>query len=329
MDVLTLSLTEALIIALGAMGMGMVLLVKGGNWTVDAAVYIARHMGVSRLLVGLTIIAFGTSLPELIVSVNSNFSDLPGIALGNVLGSNTANILLVIGTTAIFATLKAQPKRVFRDLMLMMGASAVLAGLMIYGVIGFFAGFGMIAVLIGYTLWEYRKAKVHGFDAEEDEDDPVFKDLKTSVLFLAFGLFGIAAGAEFLVRGAKASAEVIGVPDAVIGLSIIAIGTSLPELSTCIIAAMKKQTDIVIGNIIGSNIFNVLMIIGVTSVLKPIDLGLAAPQLVEFDIWIMLAISLVFTLILLLYRKINRFLGIVFLGAYAVYMAVIFARYLT
>ena len=324
----TLTFSEALIIATGAMGMGMILLVRGGNWTVDAAVFLARHMGVSRLIVGLTVVAFGTSLPELIVSVNSNYHDLPGLALGNVIGSNTANILLVIGATAMISTLSAQPHRIWHDLVLMLAMTLALGGLMLYGIIDRTAGILMIATLVFYTIWKYRNAKVHGFDVEEDTGDPVFKDLKTSLVFLVLGLGGIALGAEFLVRGAKISATVIGVPDAVIGLSVIAIGTSLPELSTCLIAATKKQTDIVLGNIIGSNIFNILMIIGTTALIKPINLGLASRELTGIDIWVTLAVSFIFSLVLLSYRKINRFIGIVFLGAYATYMLVIFALYL-
>lgn len=330
MEEYILSPSEVFVMALGAMGMGMILLVKGGNWTVDAAIYLAKHVGVSRLLIGLTVIAFGTSLPELIVSINSNYHELPGIALGNVIGSNVANIMLVIGATALFATLAADPKRLFRDLVLMILATLALAGLMLHGHIGPLPGILMCLTLVAYTLWEYRKAKLHGTAGEEeDTDDPVFKNLKTSMLYLLMGLTGIAFGAEFLIRGAKTSAEVIGVPDAVIGLSVIAIGTSLPELSTCLIAAFKKQTDIILGNIIGSNIFNILLIIGLTAILHPIDMSHAAEQLTDLDIWVTLGVSVMFALILLLYKKINRAIGIAFLIGYTIYMGAIFALYLT
>lgn len=328
MQEINLGSLEALIIACGAMGMGMVMLIRCGNWVVDAAVYLAKHMGVSRLLVGLTIVAFGTSLPELIVSVTSNFQGLPGIALGNVIGSNTANILLILGATALVSSLTIPPKRIARDLFVMLGATIALAALMLSGHIGHLAGLTMIGALMLYTYVEYRKAKAHGFDPHDEEDDPIFKNLATSLLFLGLGLAGIAMGAEFLVRGAKTGASIVGVPDAVIGLSIIAIGTSLPELSTCLIAASKKQTDIVLGNIIGSNIFNILMIVGMTALLKPVDLSLAGTQLVKLDIWIALAVSLLLSVLLLLHRKINRFLGILFLAAYTVYIMTIFALYI-
>lgn len=330
-DILTMDFSEALVIALGAMGMGMMLLVRGGNWTVDAAIYLARHMGVSRLIVGLTIVAFGTSLPELIVSIDANITGLPGIALGNVIGSNVANILLVIGATACVATLhaKSESKRLRRDMTVMLVSTLALALMMVSGEISRAEGIIMVAMLIGYTAWQYRKASVHGEEPEEELDEPVYKDLKTSLVFMVLGLAGVALGAEFLIRGATTSARVLGVPDAVIGLSVIAVGTSLPELSTCLIAAMKKQTSIVLGNIIGSNIFNVLMIIGVTSVIKPIDMSLTVPQLVDMDVWVTLGVSLIFTLILLLYRKMDRFLGILFLCGYAAYIAAIFKFYLT
>ncbi len=325
---LTLSGIEAFILALGALGLGMLLLIRGGNWTIDAATYVARHLGVSPLVVGFTVVAFGTSLPELIVSINANYHNLPGIAIGNVLGSNIANILMVLGVTGIFATIVAVPRQLLRDLVMMMLATLLLAALMLYGYISMLAGAGMVAVLLGYTLWSYRKA-LTGEVEVEDVDEPEFSSLKISLLYLLGGLVFIAVGAELLVRGATVSATVIGVPEDVIGLTVIALGTSLPELSTCLIAAAKKQTGIVLGNIIGSNVFNILMIIGVMAALKPVDMSLVSPQLVNLDIWVTLGISFLFTLLLLLYRKIDRVLGIVFVTGYALYVFSVFALYFT
>ncbi len=325
---MTLAGPEALILALGALGLGMVLLIRGGDWTIDAAVYIARHLGVSPLVVGFTIIAFGTSLPELIVSINANMHDLPGIAVGNVVGSNIANILLVIGTTAIFATIIAVPRELLRDLIMMLLATALLAGLMVYGFISAYAGAGMLTVLILYTAWQYRLSLTGHVEVEEVEE-PEFKSLGASLLFLLMGLAFVALGAEFLVRGAKVSARVIGVPEDVIGLTVIAIGTSLPELSTCLIAAAKRQTGIILGNIIGSNVFNIMMIIGATALFKPIDMTMVAPQLASLDVWVMAAVSLLFTLILLFYKKIGRAMGISFLAAYVGYVVMIFMLYLS
>lgn len=320
-----LTVTEALILAIGSLGLGMVMLIRGGNWTIDSAIYIAKHFGISPLVVGFTIVAFGTSFPELLVSVSANFHGSPGIALGNVLGSNLANILLVIGSTAVVATIFAVPRALIRDLVMMILATALLAVLMVTGEeIGRAAGCAMVVVLILYVLWQYHMARRGEIPVEEIESS-VFKTLPSSLVFLLAGLVFIALGAEFLVRGAKISATVIGVPEDVIGLSVIAVGTSLPELSTCLIAARRKQTDIILGNIIGSNVFNILMIIGITAFVKPIAMAGVSPQLVHFDIWLVLAVSVVFTLILLFYRKVNRFLGIAFVSSYILYIIGIYA----
>lgn len=327
-DIMNLTEFEALILAVGALGLGMVMLIHGGNWTIDAAVYVARKMGVSPLVVGFTIVAFGTSLPELIVSINANLSGLPGIAIGNVLGSNVANILLVLGATAFVAPIIANFKDLRRDLIVMILATCFLAGIMIHGDITVMTGLGMLGALVLLTLWQYKQA-LKGDVVIEEVEDPEFKNLSSSLFFLMTGLFCIALGAEFLVRGAKVSAEIIGVPDAVIGLSVIAIGTSLPELSTCIIAAMRKQTDIILGNIIGSNVFNILMIIGAAAAVKRIDMSTTTPQLVDLDIWVTLGVSVVFTAILFFFGKIGNKLGIAFLACYTVYMLAIFALYLT
>ncbi len=318
---------EAFILALGALGLGMIMLIRGGNWTIDAAVYIARHLGVSPMVVGFTIVAFGTSLPELIVSINASWHGSPGIAIGNVLGSNIANILLVIGATALFTTLVAIPRALMRDLFMMIAATIGLAGLMIFGEINRIAGMILIALLLLYVFWQYVMA-MRGQIPIEEVEEPEFKSVPASLFFLILGLIFIALGAEFLVRGAKVGAFVMGVPEAVIGLSIIAIGTSLPELSTCIIAARKHQSDLILGNIIGSNVFNIMMILGATASIKPIVMSELAPQLLSLDIWITLGISVLFALLLLLYRKVTKPIGLLFLGSYAVYIIMIYALYM-
>lgn len=320
--------TEAFVLALGALFFGIVLLIRGGNWAIDGAVFVARHIGISPLVVGFTILAFGTSLPELIVSVNANIHGSPEIAFGNVLGSNIANILLVIGATAAVATLHAVPRDLLRDLGMMILATALLAILMMNGVISRWAGTSMVLLLLVYTLWQYIMAKKGHIEAELVEE-PEFKNMRSAILYLAIGMACIAGGAEFLVRGASISAIVIGVPEAVIALSVIAIGTSLPELSTCLIAARKGHTDLILGNIIGSNVFNILMIIGVTAMIKPLTTEDVAPQLVDLDIWITMGVSVLFTAILLIFRKVHQFTGYAFLAAYIAYIVAIFALYMT
>ncbi|MCB9987936.1 MAG: calcium/sodium antiporter [Rhodospirillales bacterium] len=319
--------TEAFILAIGALGLGMIMLIRGGNWTIDAAVYIARKMGISPLVVGFTVVAFGTSLPELIVSVNASLHGSPGIAVGNVLGSNVANILLVIGITALFTTLVIIPRALIRDLAMMMAVTVGLLGLMLYGEIGHLTGCLMILILLAYVFWQYIMA-ARGQAAIPEPEQHEFNNIRASVSFLVMGLILIALGAEFLVRGAKVGAAIIGVPEAVIGLSVIAVGTSLPELSTCIIAARKNHSDIIVGNIIGSNVFNIMMILGATAAIKPIIMGELAPQLINIDIWVTLAVSLLLTVLLLIYKKITKPIGILFIAAYMVYIVATYAFYM-
>lgn len=325
---MTLSNEELFILSLGALGLGMYLLFKGGDWTIDSAVFIAKRFGISPMVIGFTIVAFGTSLPELIVSINANLAGLPGIAIGNVIGSNIANILLVVGITSFFATLVAVPREIMRDMVMMLVASFLMLALMLNGNISMMGGAMMMGVLLAYVIYQYVMAS-KGKIAVEDVEAPAYKSLFQGFVFLLLGLGAIAAGAEFLVRGAKVSASIIGVPEAVIGLSVIAIGTSLPELSTCVIAAMKKQTDIVIGNILGSNVFNILMIIGATAMIKPIAEESIAPQILTLDIWVMIGVAIIFSLILLTYRKINKPIGVIFVGAYIFYIGLMYALYLS
>jgi cation:H+ antiporter len=315
--------TEALILAIGALLVGIKMLVKGGDLTVDSAVFIANKYGISPLLVGFTIVAFGTSLPELIVGVNANLHDLPGIAFGNVLGSNIANILFVVGVTGFFTVLAVNSGAVKRDLVVMVLITVLLAGLMNTGDITRLIGLGMLALLFAYTAFQYWEASKTKMDIGEIDDGDI-PNMWVALCTLLGGLVLIAIGAEFLVRGARVTAETIGIPEDIIALSIVAIGTSLPELSTCLIAARKKETDLVLGNIIGSNVFNILMILGFTAAIKPIDITKVDPQLISLDIWVTLGISVLFALILLIYKKINKPISIFFVGSYIFYIIYIY-----
>ncbi len=322
MDFLTL---QSLLIPLGLMMIGIFLLIKGGNWTIDAAVFIARRFGLSPMVVGFTVLAFGTSLPELIVSILAVLRGSEGIAMGNVIGSNIANILMVIGASAILVTMHVKiSKGLIKDLTMMLLASFLLMGLMFYGEISRVAGVAMVTLLLIYVFLQYRMALKGEIEVEEEELQD-FKNPVQPYIFLFFGLMGVALGAEFLVRGASQSATIIGVPEDVIALSIIAFGTSLPELSTSIIGARKGHSEMALGNIVGSNVFNVLMIIGITAMVKPIAQSSYSVQLIEFDVWFMLAVSLIFVALVAFYRKITKPIGIVFLAAYTAYTIYIYA----
>ncbi len=319
---------EIVILAIGAMIGGIVLLVRGGSWVVDGAVFVAKKFGISPMVIGFTIVAFGTSLPELIVSVLANMQNLPGIALGNVIGSNIANILMVVGITAIYMTLQTQTKGVKRDLIVMLASTALLVLFLMLGDVGRLAGLAMIVVLILYVIYQYRLTIKGELEPEEIEEGE-FSSTAVAIGLFILGLIMVAGGAEFLVRGAKLSAGIIGVPEAVIALSIIAFGTSLPELTTCLIAAKRGHGDIVFGNVIGSNVFNILMIIGVTALVKPIPEGSYASQILEFDIWIMALVSIIFAALIFITGKITKVLGIGFVAAYVVYNVYIYAIYVT
>ena len=322
MDIVTL---QELVIPLGLMMLGTALLIKGGNWTIDSAVFIARRFGLSPMVVGFTILAFGTSLPELIVSILAVLRGSEGIAMGNVIGSNIANILLVIGCSSVLVTMQITlSKGLIKDLVMMLLSAFLLMGLMLYGEIGRIAGLGMVAILLMYIFVQYRMA-MKGEIVVDGEDLPFFKHPAQPYVFLVLGLCGVGVGAEFLVRGASQSAAILGVPEDVVALSIIAFGTSLPELSTSIIGARRGHAEMALGNIVGSNVFNILIIIGITALVKPIAQGSYADQLLEFDIWFMLAVTVVFAALVAGYRKITPVIGGIFVSAYVVYTIYIYA----
>ena len=311
-----LSGVDTLVLSSAAIILGILLLVKGGDWTIGGAVYVSRHLGVPPMVVGFTIIAFGTSLPELFVSVNANLTGFPGISLGNVVGSNIANILLVVGLTAIIAPVHAAVKDSLRDLIVMLLSTAVLVGLMLYGIVEWWMGGAMFAALVAYVFYQYLLARRGDIEPEEVEE-PEFSSMAIAVFFLILGLVVVSVGSEVLVRGAVLGATVIGVPEAVIGLTIIAFGTSLPELATCMAAAAKRQTDIIVGNIVGSNVFNILSIVGLTALIQslPVD-----ATLVGLDLWVMVGTSVLFAGLLVLFGGVNRPVGVLFFVGYCAFI---------
>ncbi len=320
------SMIQTLIIPLVFMGVGFFLLIRGGNWTIDSAIYVARQFGLPPLMVGFTIVAFGTSLPELVVSVLANFEGLGGISIGNVVGSNIANIACILAIVALVVPLRVVSFHAMRrDLLMMVGVSALMVYLLAHENITRGMGIGMILLLVAYTYMQYRMAKSGELDNPLEEEEHVqFKSALYAYLFLVVGLIGLAIGAELLVRGAKTMAETLGVPEAIIGLSIIALGTSLPELTTSLVAARKGQSDIVFGNIIGSNVFNILMIIGLTSTIRPILGETYDKRLEDFDVWVMLFVAVVFSALLFLFKGVGRKSAAVFIAGYLFYNGYIY-----
>ncbi|PXW70330.1 cation:H+ antiporter [Loktanella sp. PT4BL] len=318
-----LSTYELFVLATGAMAFGIYLLIKGGDWTVDAAVFVAERTGLSPLFIGATIISFGTSVPELFTSVTANLQGYPGIALGNVLGSNVANILLVLGATAFVFQVTARPKDLLKDLCMMLLATGIMAFGMLTGGFNQILGLIMFAILVSFVFYQYKTDSIPLEEDDEDDDTPTITTMNGAIVILLAGLAALGVGSELLVKGAVQTGSAIGVPEAIIGLTVVAFGTSLPELSTCIAAARKQSVGLILGNIIGSNTFNILSIIGLTAVIAPLDVD---PVLLGADLWITVAVAVLFTLWMLTIGRLNRTTGIIMMAAYVIFVA---AQYLT
>ena len=315
-----ISTYQLFVLASGSILFGLFLLIKGGDWTIDAAVFVAERTGLSPLFIGATIISFGTSVPELFTSVNANLSGFPGISLGNVLGSNVANILLVLGATALILPITAKKGELNKDLAMMLLATAILVGGMYMGVISFVYGLLMFAILAGFVFYQY---KTDNIDLEEDDDDEDqganIETMRAAMLILLGGLIALAIGSELLVQGAVAAGTAIGVPEAIIGMTVVAFGTSLPELSTCIAAARKQSLGLILGNIIGSNTFNILSIVALTAIIKPLQID---PVLMGMEMWATVIVSVGFAAWMLTVGKLTKFMGAIMVGAYVVFIAV-------
>lgn len=314
---LELSTYDVGVLATGAIIAGIWLLVSGGNWAIDAAVAIAQRAQLSRMFIGATIIAFGTSVPELFTSVNANLTGFPGISLGNIVGSNIANILLVIGAAALVCTLAVRPSEVLRDLGIMLLATIILVAGMIYGIFTFWMGLAMFGLLVAFTAWQYFNNEIDTAEVEE-----IQMSAAKAAFLIVIGIAALAAGSEVLVLGAVTAGGVLGVPEAIIGLTAVAVGTSLPELTASIAAAVKRETDMMFGNIIGSNTFNILSIVGLTAITKPL---LVDPALSGFDMWFMVSVSVGFAAMLATKVPISRPVGIAFLAVYLAFTAYQFA----
>ena len=307
---------------------GFALLLFGGEAVVRGAVALAQRLGVSPLIVGLTIVGFGTSLPEMVVSVNAALVGSPGLAVGNVIGSNIANILLILGVAALIAPFAVHPTAVRRDALAMTAATLVYVGFGMTGHITLWHGIAMLLILlvyIGFTVWHDNKtndavAEMHRGEAEEMGIIPL--RTLSIVGIIGTGLFAVVVGAEWLVTGATSLALAFGVPEEVIGLTVVAIGTSLPELATSIVAAYRGHSDVCVGNVLGSNVFNLFGITGVTALFVPLPFS---DKIVGFDFWVLLAATAVVLPFLLSGRRLARAVGIAFLVGYVAFIAAQFA----
>ena len=305
---------------------GLVLLVFAGDALVKGAVNLALRLGIPALIVSLTVVAFGTSAPELLVSVDAILKGTPGIALGNVVGSNVANVLLVLGIPALITTLHASGGADTRSSFLqMMAATLLFMALAFTGVLSWWAGLVLLAALAAMLLHAARAAHKHrnGGVAEEEVEgaDPRMRSWKIAA-YLVAGLVGLPVGADLLVTGAVSIAETFGISDTAIGLTLVAIGTSLPELATTVMAAIRREADVAMGNVIGSNMFNLLGIIGVASLVGPIPVG---GDVLGFDLWVMLAASLLLVPFVYWGRDVTRGWGVALTALYVGYGAMVLA----
>jgi cation:H+ antiporter len=307
---------------------GLVLLVLGAEVLVRGAAKLAAQFGIPPLVIGLTVVAFGTSAPETAVSVQAAFNDSGDLAIGNVIGSNIANVLLILGMTALVAPLIVSRQLIRLDVPIMIGASLVVYALAWDGSLSRLDGALLFAGVLSYTTFliiSSRKDKTAATDDEFAKEfglDQEAKPYATAINFglLVAGLVLLVAGSNFLVEGAVGLARALGLSELVIGLTVVAIGTSLPELATSIMAAIKGERDIAVGNIVGSNIFNLLCVLGLASLVSPSAIPVAANAL-AFDFPVMIAVALACLPIFFTGYRINRWEGLLFLSYYLAYTA--------
>ena len=302
---------------------GFLLLIAGGEMVVRGAVALARRFEVSPLVIGLTIVGFGTSFPELLVSLNAALTGAPGIAVGNVIGSNLANMMLILGVAALVSPLAVNPGAVRRDGVVMAAFTAVFVMIALGGLADRYEGVLMLVALVGYvalSLWRDARvssgaSQLHREEAESMTGLPT--RLWLMILLVVGGLLSVAVGADQVVDGATALARNAGVPDEVIGLTLVAVGTSLPEVATAIVAAYRRHADICIGNVIGSNIFNLFGILGVTALAVPVPFS---DKIVGFDLWVLGAMTLLLLPLLLTGWRLGRGEALLLLALYCIYI---------
>ncbi|WP_313137440.1 calcium/sodium antiporter [Paracoccus jeotgali] len=295
---------------------GLALLVLGGEYLVRGAVALALRLGIAPVIVGLTVLAFGTSAPELIVSVAAAARGAPGIALGNVIGSNIANILLILGATALIAPVLGRDPELRRSWGYTVLASLLLIVLCFAGPLRWWHGAVLLTGLAATLFLQIRQSSQD--DTPAPEMQVGHAPGRRIALWLAVGLVTLPIGARLLVGGASDIASGLGISDAVIGLTLVAVGTSLPELAASVASALRGRADMAMGNVIGSNLFNILAIMGITAFFGPLAVP---PEMLRFDLWVMLAVTLLLGPFLLRDIKIGRRAGSVLLAGYAGYTA--------
>ena len=300
--------------------LGFILLFVGGQILVNSSVALATSFKVSTLFISAFIIGFGTSLPELTISVGAMVKQAPDISIGNIVGSNIANILMVMGAAALISPILIPLQSVNRDVVSMLISSIILVIFMWLNLLNGWIGMAFLSMLIFYACWSFmeeQKSKHHEKNETKEENQQKTYKPALAILLSIIGIIALVVGADMLVDGAVSIALSFAISQTIIGLTIIAMGSSLPELVTAIIASFKKQGDVVLGNVIGSSIFNILGILGVTLLIQPI---MVSPHIVGLDIWVMLGASVILAILILKKIAIGGIIGATMLLAYIVYL---------
>ena len=310
---------------------GLVLLVVGADVLVKGAARLASNFGVPALVIGLTVVAFGTSAPELAVSVKAAYSGEAELAIANVVGSNIMNVLFILGLAAVISPLVISRQLIRQDVPIMVALSAVAMLMALDGSINKLEAAALVVGLFGYTWFLFYQGKKTGNDVSGGEVDEMLEakaPMWQNVLLVIVGLVLLVMGARWLVQSAIELATAWGVNEAIIGLTIVAAGTSLPELVTSVVATIKGERDIAVGNVVGSNIFNILCVLGISGVVSPTPL-LAGEQLANFDIPVMLGVAALCVPLFFAGASLNRIEGLLFLALYTAYVWILVATALS
>ena len=310
---------ELLMIAIYIIG-GLILLYFGANWLVQGAITLALHLGLSPLIVGLTVVALGTSVPEALVSVRAAIGHQGGIAIGNVIGSNILNIALILGISAFFSPLKVDSHLVKADVPLLAGATFMLVVLLEDFHISRIEGSFLLLCIVGYVAGNImtvkrtspEENKIEGVEVPEDH----IKNLWRDISFLFIGLIALAFGSNLLVTGAVDLARILGLSEALIGLTIVSIGTGTPEMATALMAAYRKRSDLAIGNAVGSNLFNIMFVLGIAALVVPLD----GKGISSIDLYVMLGVTILLLPTVWTGRILDRKEGFLFLAIYVGYL---------
>ncbi len=298
---------------------GLIILIIGGDVLVRGAVSIAERFSISPLIIGLTIVSLGTSAPELFISVQAALAGSGGLSVGNVVGSNIANILLVLGLPALITAQCVKEDGIGRNIFVMLGVTVVFMAMLSTGSMGFLHGL-ILLVLLGLFLWDQYKSSLKSNDIPDyhDEVGESLSSPKLAIIFLIIGLIMLPLGAQLTVNSAHTIALNWGLSDEIIGLTVVAIGTSLPELAASMMAVIRGNSNLAIGNVVGSNLFNIAAIMGITLIITPVPVG---DHIIHLDMWVMFAVALLLAAIGYFKYEITRIVGIIMLSLYTGYIA--------